>query len=57
MNDIIEMINDLKEVEGALAVTNPILIQKIAKYQRMVEEFENANTLAPKDDFFQSGEE
>ena len=51
------MINDLKEVEGALAVTNPILIQKIAKYQRMVEEFENANTLAPKDDFFQSGEE
>ena len=57
MSDILEFINDLKEVEGALTVTHPILIQKIAKYQKMVEEFENANTLAPKDDFFQSGGE
>ncbi len=43
MNDIIEIINDLKEVEQALVQPNPILIQKIAKYERLVEEFENAN--------------
>ncbi len=57
MNDIIEFINDLKEVEGALAVTHPILIQKIAKYQRRLEEFENANDPELEKDFFQSGGE
>ncbi len=43
MNDIIEIINDLKEVEQTLAQPNPILIQKIAKYERLVDEFENAH--------------
>tara|TARA_B100001996_G_scaffold84436_1_gene62277 strand:+ start:491 stop:664 length:174 start_codon:yes stop_codon:yes gene_type:complete len=57
VNDIIEFINDLKEVEGALAVTHPILIQKIAKYQRRLEEFENANDPELEKDFFQSGGE
>lgn len=57
MNDIIEFIDDLKEVEGALAVTHPILIQKIAKYQRKLEEFENANDPELEKDFFQRGGE
>ena len=57
MSDILEFINDLKEVEGALTVTHPILIQKIAKYQRRLEEFENANDPELEKDFFQSGGE
>ena len=46
MNDIIEVINDLKEIRRAVKNNESVYIsidQKIEKYQKILDEFENAN--------------
>ena len=46
MNDIIEIIEDLKEIREAVNINDSVHIaidQKIEKYQKILDEFENAN--------------
>ena len=46
MNDIIEVINDLKEIRKKVKNNESVYIsidQKIEKYQKILDEFENAN--------------
>jgi len=46
VNDIIEVINDLKEIRRAVKNNESVYIsidQKIEKYQKILDEFENAN--------------
>ncbi len=46
MNDIIEIIEDLKEIREAVNLNDSVHIaidQKIEKYQKILDEFENAN--------------
>ena len=46
MNDILEIINDLKEIREAVKNNKSFFIEidrKIDKYQKRVDEFENAN--------------
>ena len=46
MNDIIEIIEDLKEIRQAIKNNESVYIsidQKIEKYQKILDEFENAN--------------
>ncbi len=46
MNDIIEIIEDLKEIREAVNLNDSVHIaidQKIEKYQKILNEFENAN--------------
>ena len=46
MNDIIEVINDLKEIRRAVKNNESVYIsidQKIEKYQKILDEFESAN--------------
>ena len=50
MNDILEIINDLKEIREAVKNNESFFIkidQKIEKYQKMVDEFE-----AQQDNFY-----
>ena len=53
MNDIIEMINDLKEIREAVKNNESFFIkidQKIEKYQKILDQFENANGELPIND-------
>ena len=46
MNDILEIINDLKEIREAVKNNKSFFIEidrKIDKYQKKVDQFENAN--------------
>ena len=46
MNDIIEIIEDLKEIREAVNLNDSVHIaidQKIEKYQKILDEFESAN--------------
>ena len=46
MNDIIEVINDLKEIRKKVKNNESVYIsldEKIEKYQKILDEFENAN--------------
>ena len=46
MNDIIEVINDLKEIREAVKNNESVYVsldEKIEKYQKILDEFENAN--------------
>ena len=46
MNDIIEVINDLKEIREKVKNNESVYIsldEKIEKYQKILDEFENAN--------------
>tara|TARA_Y100000816_G_scaffold287853_1_gene271349 strand:+ start:204 stop:395 length:192 start_codon:yes stop_codon:yes gene_type:complete len=46
VNDIIEVINDLKEIRGKVKNNESVYIsidEKIEKYQKILDEFENAN--------------
>ena len=46
MNDIIEVINDLKEIRGKVKNNESVYIsidQKIEKYQKILDKFESAN--------------
>ena len=50
MNDIIEIIEDLKEIREAVNLNDSVHIaidQKIEKYQKILNEFENANGELP----------
>ena len=50
MNDIIEIIEDLKEIREAVNLNDSVHIaidQKIEKYQKILDEFENANGELP----------
>ena len=53
MNDIIEIIEDLKEIREAVNLNDSVHIaidQKIEKYQKILNEFENANGELPIND-------
>ena len=53
MNDIIEIIEDLKEIREAVNLNDSVHIaidQKIEKYQKILDEFENANGELPIND-------
>ena len=50
MNDIIEVINDLKEIREKVKNNESVYIsidEKIEKYQKILDEFENANGELP----------
>tara|TARA_Y100000768_G_C23865887_1_gene628012 strand:+ start:410 stop:652 length:243 start_codon:yes stop_codon:yes gene_type:complete len=50
VNDIIEIIEDLKEIREAVNLNDSVHIaidQKIEKYQKILNEFENANGELP----------
>jgi len=50
VNDIIEIIEDLKEIREAVNLNDSVHIaidQKIEKYQKILDEFENANGELP----------
>ena len=50
MNEIIEIIEDLKEIREAVNLNDSVHIaidQKIEKYQKILDEFENANGELP----------
>ncbi len=50
MNDIIEIIEDLKEIREAVNLNDSVHIaidQKIEKYKKILDEFENANGELP----------
>ena len=50
MNEIIEIIEDLKEIREAVNLNDSVHIaidQKIEKYQKILNEFENANGELP----------
>ena len=53
MNEIIEIIEDLKEIREAVNLNDSVHIaidQKIEKYQKILDEFENANGELPIND-------
>jgi len=53
VNDIIEIIEDLKEIREAVNLNDSVHIaidQKIEKYQKILDEFENANGELPIND-------
>ena len=53
MNDIVEIINDLKEIRLAVKNNESVYIsidKKIEKYQKILDQFENANGELPIND-------
>ena len=53
MNDIIEIIEDLKEIRQAVKNNESVYIsidKKIEKYQKILDQFENANGELPIND-------
>ena len=53
MNDIIEIIEDLKEIREAVNLNDSVHIaidQKIEKYKKILDQFENANGELPIND-------
>ena len=53
MNEIIEIIEDLKEIREAVNLNDSVHIaidQKIEKYQKILDQFENANGELPIND-------
>ena len=53
MNDIIEVINDLKEIRRAVKNNESVYIsidKKIEKYKKILDQFENANGELPIND-------
>ena len=53
MNDIIEIIEDLKEIRRAVKNNESVYIsidKKIEKYQKILDQFENANGELPIND-------
>ena len=53
MNDIIEMIEDLKEIREAVKNNESVYVsidEKIEKYQMILDQFENANGELPIND-------